>query len=260
MLDIRDHGGNYGGRSPNLKPENIKEGVNISGVLGEYSKRPKFYRGGSGINYPPHFLDLTTQNFVLSKDGNYVFAWVVNTSTKIITRRRYNLNRTLLDSTVTIDFSAYTNIGVKPALVDGQITIRCNASGVYTLRRYNEDGVFLGESVMSASNDNALSQNVSVNRLGDYAFGEPNTNAKYYIYNSSGTQLYMVTHPLGHFPSSIYWLSDKHVLLIQTNNMMSYFSYTTANQWQASWEQQDMPGLAMTMLKLMLSNYGSLLN
>ncbi|KQS19192.1 hypothetical protein ASF99_04720 [Exiguobacterium sp. Leaf187] len=34
MPDIRDHGGNYGGRSPNLKPENIKRDVNISGVIG----------------------------------------------------------------------------------------------------------------------------------------------------------------------------------------------------------------------------------
>lgn len=34
MPDIRDHGGSYGGRSPNLKPENIKRDVNISGVIG----------------------------------------------------------------------------------------------------------------------------------------------------------------------------------------------------------------------------------
>lgn len=34
MLNIRDHGGSYGGRSPNLKPENIKRDINISGVIG----------------------------------------------------------------------------------------------------------------------------------------------------------------------------------------------------------------------------------
>ncbi|WED56188.1 hypothetical protein OE059_04840 [Exiguobacterium profundum] len=261
-MQISDHGGVFGGRSPNLKPENIKEGVNISGVLGEYSKRPKMYRGGSGKNYPPHFTTLPNTRASLSKDGNYLYYWNDNTSTKRITRDRYDLNMTLLDSSLVINLSNYTSILSRVYTADGSIAVICNLNGVYSIRRYDENGNFLGSSALSSSYVNAVSQNLSVNSLGDYAFANPNTNAWYYIFNSLGTQLFFMTQPNTLFTEHVYWLSDRHVAFIHpTNtNAVSFVSYNALNQWAASWQSQTHMDLGLALLKLMLSNYGKLLN